>query len=52
MGSVVATLILLPTSVLLWDGWAGVVFAVGLSALVLWRHRRNIRAFLLERSGG
>lgn len=56
MGSVVATLILLPTSFLIWDGWAGVLFAVGLSSLVLWRHRRNIIAFLAERrarlSGG
>lgn len=52
MGSVVGTLLLVPASFVWWDGWAGVLFAVGLSTLVLWRHRRNIRAFLLEHGTG
>jgi glycerol-3-phosphate acyltransferase PlsY len=49
MGSVVGSTLLIPTSLVAWDGWAGVVFAVGLTAIVLYRHRRNIRAYVNDR---
>lgn len=45
IGSVVGTLTLIPVSLVLWNGWAGVLFAVGLSAIVLIRHRSNITNF-------
>ncbi len=45
IGSVVGSLTLVPTSLVVWDGWAGVGFAVGMSALVVYRHRRNLRSF-------
>ena len=46
IGSVVGSLALVPTSIVLWDGWADVGFAVGMSGIVLYRHRRNVRAFV------
>ena len=46
IGSVVGSLALVPTSIVLWDGWADVGFAVGMSGVVLYRHRRNVRAFV------
>jgi glycerol-3-phosphate acyltransferase PlsY len=45
IGSVVGSVTLLPTSFLIWRGWAGVGFAAGMSGLVMYRHRRNIRSF-------
>jgi glycerol-3-phosphate acyltransferase PlsY len=52
IGSVVGSMTLVPTSIVLWDGWAGVAFAVGMSGLVVYRHRRNVRGFVaLRRSG-
>lgn len=45
IGSVVGSVTLLPTSFLIWRGWAGVGFAAGMSGLVMHRHRRNIRSF-------
>lgn len=48
MGSVIGSALLIPTSFVLWDGWAGVAFAVGLAAIVLNRHRRNIRTYLAD----
>ena len=30
----------------IWRGWAGVGFAAGMSGLVVYRHRRNIRSFV------
>jgi glycerol-3-phosphate acyltransferase PlsY len=49
IGSVVGSLTLVPTSLVVWDGWAGVGFAVAMSGLVIHRHRRNIRSFLADR---
>lgn len=49
MGSVVGSLTLVPTSLVVWKGWSGVGFAVGMSGIVLYRHRRNIRAFVDQR---
>ena len=46
IGSVVGSLTLVPTSFVVWRGWAGVGFAAGMSALVVHRHRRNIRSFV------
>ena len=46
IGSVVGSLALVPTSIAVWDGWADVGFAVGMSGIVLYRHRRNVRAFV------
>ncbi|HYN57089.1 MAG TPA: glycerol-3-phosphate acyltransferase [Motilibacterales bacterium] len=46
IGSVVGSLTLVPTSFVLWRGWAGVGFAVGMSGLVVHRHRKNIRSFV------
>ena len=45
IGSVVGTVTLIPVSLVMWNGWAGVLFAVGLSAIVLIRHRSNIANF-------
>ena len=52
IGSVVGSMTLVPTSLVAWDGWSGVGFAVGMSGLVIYRHRRNIRDFLESRRGG
>lgn len=49
IGSVAGTLTLLPASLVVWDGWAGVGFAGGLTLIVLIRHRRNIAAFVAAR---
>lgn len=49
IGSVVGTLTLVPASLLIWDGWAGVIFAGGLALIVLVRHRRNVAAFVAAR---
>jgi glycerol-3-phosphate acyltransferase PlsY len=46
IGSVVGSVALLPTSFAIWRGWAGVGFAAGMSGLVVYRHRRNIRSFV------
>ena len=46
IGSVVGSAALVPTSFLIWRGWAGVGFAAGMSGLVVYRHRRNIGAFV------
>jgi glycerol-3-phosphate acyltransferase PlsY len=48
MGSVVGSLALLPTSLIIKRGWAGVGFAAGMSAVVLYRHRRNIGAYVAQ----
>ncbi len=48
MGSVVGSLALLPTSLIIKRGWAGVGFAAGMSALVVYRHRRNIRTYVAQ----
>ncbi len=48
IGSVAGSLTLVPTSLVVWRGWAGVGFAAGMSALVVYRHRRNLREFLAE----
>lgn len=45
IGSVVGSLTLLPTSLVVWRGWGGLGFAAGMSALVVYRHRRNLAAF-------
>ena len=45
IGSVVGSLALVPTSIAVWDGWADVGFAVGMSGIVVYRHRRNLRVF-------
>lgn len=52
IGSVAGTATLLPSSFLVWEGWAGVAFAVGLTAIVVSRHRRNIGAFVAARGSG
>ena len=53
IGSVVGSLTLVPTSLVVWRGRAGVGFAAGMSTLVVYRHRRNIRTFVEEmRSSG
>jgi glycerol-3-phosphate acyltransferase PlsY len=46
IGSVVGSLALLPTSLVIRRGWAGVGFAAGMSSVVVYRHRRNIRSFV------
>lgn len=46
VGSVVGSMTLVPTSLLVWRGRAGVGFAVAMSCLVLHRHRRNIRSYV------
>lgn len=51
VGSVVATLTLIPVSLVWFQGWWDVAFAAGLTLLVLWRHRKNIEAFRRERMG-
>lgn len=49
IGSVVGSVALVPTSMAIWRGRSGVGFAVGMSALVVYRHRRNIRAYWARR---
>lgn len=51
VGSVVGSLTLVPTSLVIWRGWAGVGFAAGMSGIVVYRHRRNIRSFVAELRG-
>jgi glycerol-3-phosphate acyltransferase PlsY len=45
IGSVAGSLTLVPTSFVVWRGRSGVGFAVGMSGLVVYRHRQNIRDF-------
>ncbi len=52
IGSVAGSLTLVPTSLVVWRGWAGLGFAAGMSALVVYRHRRNLRAFLNAAGSG
>lgn len=52
IGSVAGSLTLLPTSLIVRRGWAGVGFAAGMSGLVVYRHRRNLRAFVDEVRAG
>ena len=52
IGSVVGSITLVPTSLIIWRGWAGVGFAAGMSGLVAYRHRKNIRSFMAERRSG
>lgn len=49
VGSAVGSLVLVPMSLVWFQGWWDVAFAVGLAALVLWRHRRNIASWRRER---
>ncbi len=51
IGSVAGSLTLVPMALIDWQGWADFGFAVGLTVLVLSRHRRNIMAFLHEQFG-
>lgn len=46
VGSVVGSMTLVPTSLVVWRGRSGVGFAVAMSGLVLYRHRRNIRSYV------
>lgn len=48
IGSVVGGLALIPTTIVDWDSWADAAFAIGLSALILYRHRRNVNQFWAE----
>jgi glycerol-3-phosphate acyltransferase PlsY len=52
VGSVAGSLTLLPTSLVIWRGWSGVGFAAGMSALVVYRHRRNLQGFVAELRAG
>ena len=52
IGSVAGSLTLVPTSLVVWRGWAGVGFAAGMSALVVYRHRRNLQAFIEDLRSG
>lgn len=52
IGSVVGSITLVPTSLIIWRGRAGVGFAAGMSGLVAYRHRKNIRLFMAERRSG
>ena len=51
IGSVAGSLTLVPTSLVVRRGRAGVFFAVAMSGLVVYRHRRNIRSYLSGRGG-
>jgi acyl phosphate:glycerol-3-phosphate acyltransferase len=51
IGSVVGSLTLVPTSLLVPRGRSGVLFAVSMSALVVYRHRRNIRSYVGQLRG-
>jgi acyl phosphate:glycerol-3-phosphate acyltransferase len=42
LGAVAGALMLVPASVVWWDGWSGVAFAVALTGIVVVRHRRNL----------
>jgi glycerol-3-phosphate acyltransferase PlsY len=46
IGSVVGSLTLMPTSIVVWRGRSGVAFALGMSAIVVYRHRRNLRTYV------
>lgn len=46
MASVVAAVVLIVTAIVWGDAWYNVVFGVALGLLVLFRHRRNIAAFV------
>jgi glycerol-3-phosphate acyltransferase PlsY len=46
MASVAAAITLIITAIVFGDGWANVAFGVALGLLVLFRHRRNIVAFI------
>lgn len=52
IGSAVGSITLVPTSLVVWRGWAGVGFAAGMSGLVAYRHRKNIGSFITERRSG
>lgn len=52
VGSVVGSLALVPTSLLYWRGAATFGFALGMSGMVLYRHRGNLVRFLEEHRGG
>jgi glycerol-3-phosphate acyltransferase PlsY len=45
IGSVVGSLTLMPTSVVVWRGRSGVAFALGMSGIVVYRHRRNLVSY-------
>jgi glycerol-3-phosphate acyltransferase PlsY len=45
IGSVVGSLTLVPTSAVVWRGRSGVAFALGMSGIVVYRHRRNLRSY-------
>jgi len=46
MASVMAAIALIVTAIIWGDGWVNVAFGVALGLLVLFRHRRNIVAFI------
>jgi glycerol-3-phosphate acyltransferase PlsY len=46
MASVMAAITLIVTAIVWGDGWVNVAFGVALGLLVLFRHRRNIVAFI------
>ncbi|MGB8020549.1 MAG: glycerol-3-phosphate 1-O-acyltransferase PlsY [Candidatus Nanopelagicales bacterium] len=48
IGSVVGGLALIPTTIVDWESWADAAFAIGLSALIIYRHRRNVSQFWSE----
>ncbi len=52
VGSVLGSLTLVPTSLVLWRGPATLWFALGMSGMVVYRHRGNIVRFFEEHQGG
>jgi glycerol-3-phosphate acyltransferase PlsY len=46
VGSAVGSMTLVPSSLVIWRGRSGVGFALAMSGIVLYRHRRNIRSFV------
>lgn len=48
VGSAVGSLLLVPSSLVIWRGWSGLGFAGGMSVLILVRHRRNLKKFAAE----
>lgn len=52
IGSVAGSLTLVPTSLVVRRGRAGILFAVAMSGLVVYRHRNNIRSYLAKRRRG
>ena len=42
---------LVPASLVWWDGWSGVVFAVVLTGIVVVRHQRNLAEAWQSRRG-